>query len=344
MSTITAANAVLTKSRCMYGKRLKEEDYNALCACRSVSEVAFYLKTRTHYSDALQNLDEGTVHRRKLEELLFIKEFEEFARLCRYEFAGDEGFSEYIIMTVEIKEILRFLRLLFAGSPSEYLLSLPVYFASHSSVDLYALSRAKSFSEFLDIADRSRYRKAFRPFKGVENPDFVSIEHALYGYMYSRLLEIVAARKSGDERAELENIFSTLLDTKNFLHIYRLKKYYNSDENIIRTLLFGGSHKIKKDIHEAMITAPDAQTVLDLMKTRTPYAKYFEEKGVTPDNIYSRIKFHTAKKYIHYSVNPSVVMLSYIMLSQIELGNIVNIIECVRYGLPQEETAEMITV
>ena len=51
-----SCNAVLAKSRAMYGRCLKEDDYRQLVECKTVSEVAAYLKSRTCYGKALTGM------------------------------------------------------------------------------------------------------------------------------------------------------------------------------------------------------------------------------------------------------------------------------------------------
>ena len=62
--------AVLTKARSKFGKRLTEKDYSNLLACQNVTEVMSYLKSNTHYSAALRDINEREVHRGRLEVLL----------------------------------------------------------------------------------------------------------------------------------------------------------------------------------------------------------------------------------------------------------------------------------
>ena len=47
--------ALTVKARAMFGKRLKEEDYEALIQKRDVSEIAAHLKNETSYSAVLSN-------------------------------------------------------------------------------------------------------------------------------------------------------------------------------------------------------------------------------------------------------------------------------------------------
>ena len=47
MAVSYADNAVMAKAHAMYGKRLTKENYNDMLNCKSLVELANYLKTRT---------------------------------------------------------------------------------------------------------------------------------------------------------------------------------------------------------------------------------------------------------------------------------------------------------
>ena len=104
--------AVLAKARAKFGKRLTEKDYNSLLNSNSVAEVMSYLKSYTHYAEALRDINERDVHRGRLEVLLRQHLFYEFDSLCRYDSQMSTGFSAYVISRTEIEQIMRFLTLL----------------------------------------------------------------------------------------------------------------------------------------------------------------------------------------------------------------------------------------
>ena len=53
---------------------------------------------------------------------------------------------------------------------------------------------------------------------------------------------------------------------------------------------------------------------------------------------------YRSRHYIHYSVYPSVVLLSYMFISGAEVDDIVNIIEGIRYGLSPAQIRRLLTV
>ena len=115
-----ASNAVLAKARAMYGRSLKDSDYRQLAECRTVPEIASYLKTRTSYGKALAGLVEGDIHRGQLEPLLKQELYLDIYSLSRYTSDNSVAFSDFIISKMEIEQIIRYLMLLNINKPEDY--------------------------------------------------------------------------------------------------------------------------------------------------------------------------------------------------------------------------------
>ncbi len=88
---IYSGNAVLTKIRAIFGKRLTRSDYAQMARKRDVGEVAALLRENASYQAALKNVRETTVHRGQLEELLKKDIFYKYSALRRYNLS-DNGF------------------------------------------------------------------------------------------------------------------------------------------------------------------------------------------------------------------------------------------------------------
>ena len=112
-----SSNVVLAKARAMYGRRLTPQSYQELLACRSVSEIAAYLKSHTSYGKILSGINENDIHRGRLESLLRQRVLEDCASLCRYEISVGEHFSQYLLERAEIEQIIHSVSHLMAGSP-----------------------------------------------------------------------------------------------------------------------------------------------------------------------------------------------------------------------------------
>ena len=140
---------------------------------------------------------------------------------------------------------------------------------------------------------------------------------------------------------ELKNIFNAYIDFNNLVRIIRLKKYYNPDEDYIRDSLFPYGTISNKKL-ESLIQAKSIDEIHSIVQTTT-FGKLIS--GIEYDYIDelpTKVKFAKCKHFIRYSVNPPVVMLSYILLTELELSNIINIIEGIRYKLPKDEIKKML--
>ena len=101
-----SSNVILAKARAMYGRRLTPEHYRDLLACRTVGEIAAYLKNQTDYGSILAGVNKNDIHCGQLEVKLRQKLFEDSSALCRYEVTIGEHFAKYLISRSEIEQIM----------------------------------------------------------------------------------------------------------------------------------------------------------------------------------------------------------------------------------------------
>ena len=148
--------AVLTKARSKFGKRLTEKDYQSLLVCQSVGEIMSYLKNNTHYSKTLTDVSEREIHRGRLEALLRQNLFYEFDSFCRYDSSVSSGLSSYIISTLEVEQIVRFLILLSSNSTDKFIYQFPGYISKHTEIDVNKLANATNYEEFLNATQSSQ--------------------------------------------------------------------------------------------------------------------------------------------------------------------------------------------
>ena len=73
-----ASNSVLSKARAMYGKRMRNKNYDELLACRNTIDIVSYLKRKTSYASILSSVNENSAHRFDIEQKLKYKLFVDF--------------------------------------------------------------------------------------------------------------------------------------------------------------------------------------------------------------------------------------------------------------------------
>ncbi len=338
-----ASNAILAKARAMYGKCLTDSDYRQLMDCRSVPEVAGYLKTRTSYGSALTGLDENSIHRGQLEPLLRQNLYFDVFALSRY--AKDKAllFTGFIISEMEIEQIIRCLTLVNLGRAEEYVYSMPLSMDQYAKISFKELASVRSYDDMMEMLSGTVYYSVLQRYKPKENEriDIARIEAELNNQNYGVIMgEMEKAGKNRDA-GELKEIFAAMLDFRNMSRIIRLKKYYGYDESRIKPLLIPYGRLSKRNIDD-LCAAETVQEVFEI--SRTTYL----------GRLMSRLRYNDqsqmawamicvyCRHHLRLSPNPTIVMVSYVYLKEIELNNIINIIESTRYGLSAEEKAKLL--
>ena len=337
-----ASNAILSKSRAMYGKRLTESDYKKLLSCGSVPEVLTYLKGNSKYAPLMSKLSEKTVRRRDLEAVLRQKLFQDYESLCRYEITVGEDFARYTVMKAEIGQIIHYLIMLSSGEPHKFYSTLPKYFLRISSLNFTAMAGAQTYDEFLSVIRKSDYYKLlepFRPKKG-EKLNLADIENTLYNNMFGKVYEIIE-KTSGEEKKALQDMFDTNIDLRNFTRIFRLKKYYKLEPDEIKKHLLPFGSLNERQISE-LCSANDTKELFALMKQTAPGKVISKLDYTFIFEIPRRALYEESYKSMYFSVNPSVVLVAFYNLEEAEINNIINIIEGVRYKADTEKIRKLL--
>ena len=238
------SNVILAKARAMYGGRLTPQDLAALLGCRSVGEIAAYLKSNTSYATVLGEVNESSIHRGYLEVLLRRKVRQDYAALCRYDMAGGREMAEYLLRREVADQIVRCLRLIGAGRSEEYFYTMPLSMLGRVSIDLMKMSRATTFDELKEALSGTDYRQILDRYPPAENGTLRirEIENELYRGVAHYLLHVIDAT-SGELRQQMVDVSGTRMDAQNVTRIFRLKRYFNASPEEIRSNLlpWGGA-------------------------------------------------------------------------------------------------------
>lgn len=338
-------NVIAAKARGMYGKHITKEEYEELLRCRSVSEVASYLKTQTHYREALENVNPANIHRGQLENMLRREAFEEYSKMYRYLNAKRENLFHYVIMEEEIVEILRMVLLLKADNAESFIMDLPAYLIAQASVDLMAVARVHTYDELIGVLKGTDYAailERFHPTKEVPTINYVACEHAFYEYFFKRYFAMMKKNYKGRAGKELEELLLTRIELMNLTSIYRTKVFFGAKSSTVARRLYPYRYKLKEKQVQDMIGAPDKES-LERVIASTAYSRQLAF-GEYPyiENYTDRLRYRISRKYLHFSTSASVVFLAYFTLSQLELNNIVSIIEGIRYQESAEDIRKLL--
>ena len=330
-----STKAILTKIRVLFGNRLKTEDYQQLLQMHSVAQVASFLKTSSHYAPALQNIDENAIHRGHLESLLRKEVFDRYTRLIRYDFSMETDFYQFVIIRGEIDQLLTAVRLLRAGASLDDLFTLPGYLEKYASYPIRNLATVHSYDDLLEVVRRTPYYKILELFRPVGDGQVnaLACETALETYYYRTIFSLIAKQFHGHSRQDLEKLMYQEIEFYNIALVYRLKRFFRIGNEEIRSLLLPFETANSKMILQ-MLEADSLPRLREILAD-SHYSRFLSDDD--RDMSYIEGLTHKAgvslgRYLMRFSTEPSVALVSYLYLLSIELENITNIVEGIRYG------------
>lgn len=336
--------AMAAKAKAMYGKHLKSDDYTELLRKKTVQEITGYLKSETAFKSVLQGINEFAIHRGHLEMLIRQTFYLDFLELIRYGQSNKDHFYEYGVLMIEMKQILMTIRLLSETDKTNQIAQLPIFANRMISFDVEKLIKVNTFDELLSVLRNTPYYNLLKPLKprSILDIDYANFEVVLKSYYYKRVYEIIEHEFTGKDKQDIKDLFDTQIELENITKIYRLKKYYNSSPLEIKKVLNPTYKRINKKLLDELIETKDAHGFL-LAINQNGYniptdIKEFQYIEYQTD----AIMFDLNKRLMRFSTNPNIILVSYLSLLEIEIRNIIDIIEGIRYKVENDKIAKLL--
>ena len=337
-------NATVAKMHAVYGRRLRQEDYNALLSCTSVSDAADYLKRSTYFSKVLENVNTESIHRGNLENILRRSLMERYFQILRFEKIAENEFYNFIIIKTEIDEILICILHLNAGT-SDHINTLPIYMNKYTSFNLMELAKVGSYAELLALTEKTPYSAILKKYQPDEKGhiDYPALELELNTY-YSRRLAESLKLFGGETEKRLRDFIGSQIDIKNIINSYRMKRFFNADAEDIRSRMIPIYMRISQQKMDELYNARDDKEFMQRF-SQTYYGREIAAKGFDmsdPETALIRFRYLQIKRAFSRSTAAPECFYTFIQLADIEVKNIIRIIEGIRYSLPTKEISELI--
>lgn len=334
--------AIIAKTRALYGKRLKNEDWEVLLNCPSIQDVMSYLKANTAYAGVLQSAGFESIHRLELEILLSNRVVQDISRLGHYGHGSLWSMSRYLTATMEITSILHAVIRVLSNTDIGYGFE-NAYLRGVTELNLRLLDGAESFEEILTACGRTPYAAILRKYTQGEIKDYSELETRLSILAYSEMYDYIENSAGSDEKEELKAFFDDLLILDNYARIVRAKEYFDMSPGELKRLLlpFGG---IRQKHLDEMIGVNTKEEVAAILQRSGKGRKLLSIPHATVDDLVWVIKYRHCRKNILYGTQSSVVLASYYFLLQMEIARLVRLIEGIRYQLPKQELKNIINI
>jgi V/A-type H+-transporting ATPase subunit C len=338
-------NAIIAKSKAMYGNFLKASDYHRLMKMSSISEVVSYLKKHPFYEYILKDINEKSVHRGQLELLIKKNNFDRILKLIHSIYSKDKSYYELSIIKQESDLILSVLRTLINDDDLDSIKGrFPYFFEAYTDIDLTKLMSAESLDELLDALATSDYLEIIKPYyvKDKKMIRYLDIEYKLEMYYYDQAFKRINQNYKGTLKKDLNDLFYTRIELQNLIKIYRLKKFYQSDPLTIKNLLVLDHSRITDKKLDEIIHLKDPNDILNYL-THSELKYYKNNQDFIYIEYYSgKIKYDLAKKIMYFATEVPKVFTAFLTLLEIQNDNLTNIIEGIRYQVSESEMQQML--
>lgn len=334
----SSKNATVAKVRAVYGKRLRESDYNELFTKKRVIDAAEYLKRNTHYSNALSAVDTSSIHRGYLETLLQKAYFDEYERLCRFQRLNEEPFYNFLLVKEEIRELLKAILYLNNDRKDVYIESMYAFLIKKASFDLIALAKARDFNQLLSVIKNTPYYNIIKNIKPDSdgNIPYTKCEVMLRTYYLKWLIQTVEKQFRGTAKDAIIQQINVQTDFINIVNSYRLKKYFSGDFQALKDFSLPFYGRLSQAKQYELFESETPEEFLRRL-SKTAYGRLMEnfDENMESDRFeqeLEKLQCSMAKRALLFTDNAAVSLYSYMYLAEVEINNIISIIECIRYG------------
>jgi V/A-type H+-transporting ATPase subunit C len=331
--------AISGKSRAMYGKLLKNDDYAALIQKKSVSDVVSYLKNNTHYNSVLSEVDEKPIHRSKLENILRCDLVNDYGKLLKFSNGRLKEFINMMYAKIEIENLKIIFRVFEAGHFDQIDLEDSLIFSAFCGrVNIQKMALSRNLKDFVSELKGTVYYDALRPFISESNETrLFDLEMALDQFYLRNFLTHYKKLLSGIDRDIAKEFIGLESDIFNIFWIYRSKIFYHMDEQVIRSYTLPLEFKLTKKTMEALIKAESFEEYIGIL-SGTAYGFLFDNQHeLLFERNYSELMYRTYKSRFRRYPFSIASIISYLRLKEMELSNIVTIIEGIRYQLSEAD-------
>lgn len=336
MGSLINYSGISTKVRAMERWKIRKEQFEQMAALETVPEAVRFLREFPPYREIFAGVEDTDLHRGKIEQLLNLAQYKDFARLYKFADVEQRNFLDLYFMHYEIGILKTCLRNV-AGRQEmvQDLSDFKEFFEKHSCIDLIELSRCENIEQFIEGLHGSVYYGPLKELEKEGKATFPACESAMDMLYFRTMWKIKDKNLSGKESKIIKQCFGTRMDMLNLQWICRAKKYYRMSAADIYALIIPVSLHLKKTEIRQMAEAETLDQVYEVIRGcwygRLDAVSIEEGESLEElaREIIDRIYELTSRKE-PYSI---ATLNSYLHFKEREIEQIITTIEKIRYGV-----------
>ena len=326
--------ALNAKMKCMHANRLNTDELEELLRQTNLKDAIYFLKNKF---PSLENLDENT-HRKELEQELNNLFIVDILKLCKYLSKNEIEIFMQFLSKYEINCVKNVFRNVTTNRDSKIYLKNIDNWTEKMFSSINGINQVTEENEFLEIIKSEKYYKVFQKYEEIiENVPLEEIEVDLDKFYFQEVY-----RLSKNVNKEFQDMIGTEIDLLNIIWIYRAKKYFKYSQEEIKEILIPVFYKLNKEKISRLLNSTDFEEIKNVLD-ETGYRNVFNQEIMIEHDkdeyLYKRyLKLFKTKLF-----NICTVFCN-INLIDIEIKNIINIIEGIRYKIDKQEIQKKLII
>ena len=334
MSNLLKYPAINAKLKGMHSKILGKEELDELIRQANLKDAIYFLKNKFNI---LERINES-MHREQIEQELNNLFISDIIKLRKYLNKNEIEIFMKFILKYKMNCVKNVFRNVTTNKDVINNLKNIDNWTHNVFRKIDGINNISEEKEFLKIIENEEYYNIFKEYENViENAPLEEIEVKLDKYYFEEVFKL-----SKKVNNQLEEIIGKEIDLLNIIWIYRSKKYFEYTPEQIKEILISVNYKISKDKMKKLLSASDFDEMKKILEN-TIYKNIFDDENNIEYNK-SRYLYYIYMRVFQTKLFNICTIFCYMNLVDIEIKNIINIIEGIRYGIDRKEIQKRIIV
>lgn len=326
--------ALNAKMKGMHANHLSKEELEELLRQNSLKDAIYFLKSKF---PNVENIDEKT-HRKELEQELNNLFIIDILKLYKYLDKKETKIFMEFLSKYEINCVKNVFRNVTTNRDAKINLKNIDNWTTKIFKPIDGINAITEEKEFLEIIKSEEYYKVFSKYENIiEDVPLEQIEVELDKFYFNEIYNL-----SKKVNKEFKNIIGTEIDLLNITWIYRARKYFNYSENEVKEILIPINYKLSKEKTMRLIGINDFEEMKTILNETIYKNVFIDEKFIEHDK--DQYLYKKYMKLFKTELFNICTVFCNINLIEIEIKNIINIIEGIRYKVDKQEILKRIII
>lgn len=334
---------IITKVKAMSSQLVTRQDYERIAQLETTADFVNFLRAKPSYYRIFKDVNETTIHRGQIEELIKTSVLMDFSRIYIFATREQRAFLDIFFLRYEVNILKDCLELIYNQKNALHLADFEPFFEKHSDLNITVLAGSTSVDEFVSCLEGSRYYSLLSNLhNSSDNISLSDYEAQLDIFFFQQIWKMIKKNFKRKDKKCMLTLFGTQIDMLNIMWVYRSKKFYSVEAKEIYLTIIPIHYHLKKEQLIKLVESPGITEFLQVL-SETHYRNYIlpdkkqsieHEYSDTINRLYRQLTSNSSHSMIH--------ILYYLFRKEEELDYVTTALECIRYNLDSSETLKYI--